>query len=84
MTQAQERSWEVFLEQEALNRLGLDTTFLIRTPGEWEEAIKANPFHDKARDDHRRLQVMALKDAPSAEKIQLLEEAISGPEHVHA
>ena len=25
---------EVFLEQEALNRLGLDTTFLIRTPGE--------------------------------------------------
>ena len=46
--------------------------------------IKANPFHDKARDDPRRLQVMALKDAPAAEKVQLLEEAISGPEHVHA
>jgi len=75
---------EVFLEQEALNRLGLDTTFLIRTPGEWEDVIKANPFHDKARDDPRRLQVMALKEAPAAEKVQLLEEAISGPERVHA
>lgn len=75
---------EVFLEEEARNRLGLDTTFIVRTPDEWEDAIKANPFHDKARDDPRRLLVMALKSAPSAENVSALKEFYSGPEPFEA
>lgn len=75
---------EAFLEQEARNRLDLDTVFFIRTPDEWEAAIQANPFTGKAHDDPRRLYVMALKDAPSAENITALEAAISGPERMHA
>jgi uncharacterized protein (DUF1697 family) len=75
---------ETFLEKETRNRLGLDTTFIVRTPEEWEDAIKANPFHDKARDDPKRLQVMSLKDAPATQNVTSLEEAISGPERVFA
>ena len=75
---------ETFLEEEALKRLSLDTTFIIRTPDEWEAAIKANPFADKARDDPRRLLVMALKDEPSAGNVAGLKEFYTGPEPFEA
>ncbi len=75
---------ETFLETQASTRLGLDTTFYVRTPDEWNDAIAANPFPEKARDDPSRLFVMALKEAPGAYAMGALEDAISGPERVHA
>ena len=75
---------ETFLEEEARGRLGLDTSFLIRTPGEWEAAIKANPFTEATRDNPAHLLVMALKDAPDTAAVKALEAAISGQERIHA
>ena len=73
---------EAFLEAEAAERLGLETTFLIRTPGEWERLIGGNPFPEKAKDDPRRLFAMALKEPPNAKAVNALECAIPGPERV--
>jgi len=71
---------EAFLEQEALARLGLDTSFLVRSPGEWDDTIRANPFTGKAEQDPRRLLVMALKDAPSRTQFEALRDGYAGPE----
>lgn len=71
---------EAFLEQEAQVRLGLDASFIVRTPGEWNDAIRANPFTEKAEQDPRRLLVMALKDPPSPERFEALRNGYAGPE----
>lgn len=71
---------ETLLEEESRRRLGLDTSFIVRSPDAWGDVIAANPFPDKASDDPRRLLVMALKDEPSRERFNDLREGYAGPE----
>lgn len=73
---------EKYLEQQARARLGLETSFFVRTPDEWENMIEANPFADKARDDPRRLLVMALRDEPGAENLAALKDGHAGQEPI--
>lgn len=71
---------EGFLEREARTRLNLDTSFIVRTPEEWDAVIRVNPLSRKAEEDPRRLLVMALKDQPSPEQFSALRADYDGPE----
>lgn len=70
------------LEQEAAARLGLETDFFVRTPGEWREMMRDNPFRSEAADDPSRLVVMVLKTAPEEAAVRALRAAIVGRERV--
>ena len=52
---------EPWLEAEARTRLGLDTTFYVRTDREWRDAVSRNPFPEEAESDPGHLVVYALK-----------------------
>lgn len=73
---------EDYLENEVEKRFNLRTTFLVRTKQEWKRIIADNPFRDEAKRDAAHLLVMVLKRPPSAEEVQALQEAITGPEIV--
>ena len=73
---------ERLLERAAADRLGLDTVFVVRTAGEWQELVSANPFPAEAESDPAHLLVMPLKEAPDRDRIHDLETAIVGREVV--
>ena len=75
---------EGLLEAETERRLGLSTTFFLRSADEWRAIVAANPFREAAERDPARLLVVALKDAPSAGVVEALRDAITGPETVRA
>ena len=75
---------ETLLEAEAKRRLGLETTFFVRSAREWTAVIEGNPFPAAARRDPGHLLVLCLKDAPAATAIKTLQAAISGREVVRA
>lgn len=75
---------ERLLEVEAKSRLGLDTTFFVRTTSEWEEIIARNPFPDVARRDPSHLVLLDLKDAPEPPALEALRSSIKGPETIEA
>jgi uncharacterized protein (DUF1697 family) len=75
---------ERLLEREAEKRLDLATDFLVRTVKDWKSMIARNPFPEEARRDPAHVVAMLLKRAPSAAALKALEEAIAGPEYVHA
>lgn len=72
------------LEKEAEDRLGLSTTFLVRTAAEWRGVVSGNPFTDEARDDPSHLVTLFTREAPSASEVHALEQAIRGREVIHA
>src|SRR5262245_43013425 len=67
---------ENLLEAEAAKRLGLRTTFFVRSVAEWDEIIAANPFPEEAESDPSHLLVMFLKSAPTAATVTALQAAI--------
>ncbi|HET7024943.1 MAG TPA: DUF1697 domain-containing protein [Gemmatimonadales bacterium] len=73
---------EALLEREASERLGLETTFMVRTAAEWREIVAANPFAAAARDDPGHLLVLLLKGAAGHKAVQALQASIAGPERV--
>jgi uncharacterized protein (DUF1697 family) len=75
---------EGLLEEETGKRLALETSFFVRTAGEWGAVIAGNPFHAEADRDPGRLVVMFLKEAPDRGRVEALRAAIVGPEVVHA
>ncbi|HVN74854.1 MAG TPA: DUF1697 domain-containing protein [Thermoanaerobaculaceae bacterium] len=70
------------LEAAAEARLGLRTDFLVRSAGEWDEVVAANPFPAEAKRDPGRLVVLALKDAPPPARFAALQAAVVGREIV--
>lgn len=75
---------ETLLETTLEARVGVRTTFRVRTATEWAEVVAANPFPEAGRDDPAHLLVMFLKHAPSAHDVEELRQAIKGPERVIA
>ncbi len=73
---------EAALEAEAERRLGLRTTFFVRTEPEWSEAVASNPFEDMAERDPSHLVLVALKNEPPQDKVGLLSATIAGRETV--
>ena len=75
---------ERVLEAEAEKRLGLRTSFFVRTTKDWRNVVEGNPFRKEATHDPGHLVAMFLKDPPSASAVKALQEAITGPEVVVA
>jgi uncharacterized protein (DUF1697 family) len=73
---------EHLLEMEAKARLGLNTSFFVRSAQDWEALVSRNPFPEKARRDPSRLIAMFLKNAPDAKSLAALRTTIKGPEIV--
>ena len=73
---------EKLFEAEAGKRLGLTTTFYVRTAAEWQQAIADNPFPKEAKVDPGHTVLMALRDAPPAAAVTALQAAIKGRETV--
>jgi len=74
---------ERLLETGAVERLGLETSFFVRTAKEWRDLVARNPFHEEAERDPSHLAVFLLKTAPAAGKVNALRAAIRGRERVH-
>jgi len=70
------------LEAEAVGRLGLTTTFFVRTAKEWRALVAANPFPDEAVRDPGHLLVLCLKAAPTPAAVAALQASIKGREVV--
>ncbi len=75
---------EARLEREALARLGLTTSFFVRTAAEWRALVAANPFPREAEDDPGHLVVHFLKAPVPAAVLRGLQAAIVGRETVRA
>jgi uncharacterized protein (DUF1697 family) len=73
---------ETLLEREAKKGLGLDTPFMVRSAREWKAMVAANPFPEEAKRDPGHLVLVCLKDAPGAQQVAALEQAIVGREVV--
>lgn len=75
---------EAVLEKALAKRLGLETEFFVRNAADWKAMIAANPFPAEAKRDPGHLLVLFLKDAPPAENVTALQNAIKGREVVKA
>ena len=75
---------EKLLETSAAKRLGLETSFLVRTGAEWQQAIADNPFPKEAKLDPSHTVLMCLKNAPPPAAVKALQDAIKGREVVKA
>ncbi len=75
---------ERLLEAEAARRLGLETDFHVRDPGEWKRVVAENPFRTEAARDPAHLVVVFLKAAVTPARVQALRTAIRGRERVEA
>lgn len=75
---------ECLLEAECKKRLGLETTFFVRTPKEWRALVSNSPFPREAKKDPSHLLVLFLKAAPARKAVEALQSAIIGPELVRA
>lgn len=79
---AEARRLERLLEAETKKALGVATDFFVRSAGEWEEVVAANPFKAEAKSAPGHLLLMCLNDAPAKEAVRALEAAIKGRERV--
>ena len=75
---------ETVLEAESEKRFGYQADYFVRTQGEWDDIIAANPFTDEARLDPARLVVVALKSEPAEGALAALRGAIKGREYADA
>jgi uncharacterized protein (DUF1697 family) len=71
---------EHFLERETAARLGLQTSYFVRSSKELSELIKRNPLRLPAGSDPSRLVVVLLKEKPQAAAVAALRAAHRGPE----
>ena len=78
-----DRALESFLEIEAAKRLGLNTTFILRTPPEWAEVISRNPFPKAAASHPSRLLVMFFREPPSLDALDSLSRVLISSERIH-
>jgi uncharacterized protein (DUF1697 family) len=70
------------LERETASRLGVATTYLLRTAGEWGSIVANNPFPAEAVADPSRLLMLALSGAPAPGAVAALERANPGKERL--
>jgi len=70
------------LEAATAKHLGVTTDYFVRSAGEWQAAIDANPFRKEAKTAPSRLVMMCLKDAPAPALVKTLQGAIKGREVV--
>jgi uncharacterized protein (DUF1697 family) len=75
---------EQLLESEADKRLGLQTTFFVRTGEEWKATVEHNAFPKQAKNDPGHLVVQFLKNVPSPGAVKALQTASKGPEGIRA
>ena len=75
---------ESLLEKETQKRLGMEVTYFVRTPSEWQSLIAQNPFRKEAERDPGHLIVLFLKNVPDAGNVDALRAAISGREVIQA
>lgn len=75
---------ERLLETEAGRRLGLTTTFIVRTAKEWGAIVGRNAFPDEAERNPAHLVVLLLKDAPQPGAVKALQAAVKGPEIIRS
>jgi uncharacterized protein (DUF1697 family) len=75
---------ERMLEEASTRHLGVTTDYFVRTAGEWQAIIDANPFKKEAKRDPGHLLMMCLRDAPSSAQVKALQAAIKGNEIVRA
>ncbi|MFN7983246.1 MAG: DUF1697 domain-containing protein [Vicinamibacterales bacterium] len=70
------------LEQALLEKTGVQSDMFVRTLAEWEAAIAANPF-EEASTTPARMVLVTLRDAPNANAVKALADAIKGRERIH-
>ena len=75
---------ELLLAAETAKRLGIETTYLLRTAAEWAAIVKANPFPREAADDPGRFVLLALQKPPTAAQVAALAKANPGREKMKA
>jgi uncharacterized protein (DUF1697 family) len=75
---------EQMLERAAAKKLGLETSFFVRTAKEWQAIIDANPFPREAKTDPSHLLAVLLKEEVSPANVVALQKAIVGREIVRA
>ena len=75
---------EKALEEASTKHLGVTTDYFVRSAGEWQAIIAANPFPEEADDNPGRVLMMCLRDAPTAAEVKALQAAIKGREVVKA
>jgi uncharacterized protein (DUF1697 family) len=75
---------EQMLERAAAKKLGLETSFFVRTAKEWQAIIDANPFPREAKTDPSHLLAVLLKEEVSPANVTALQKAIVGREIVRA
>ena len=75
---------ELQIERELQKRLKLSVDIHVRTPGEWRAVIAANPFPAEARNDPAHLLLTCFKTPLDASRVKAAQEAITGPERLHA
>ena len=73
---------EQLLEAESKKRLGLTCDFHVRTAGELQAAIDANPLQAEAKKDPSRFLVTFFKSPLDTAKVKAAQAAITGPEIV--
>ena len=74
---------EQLLETATDQRLGLRTTYLVRTAAEWQTIVARNPFPEEAAHDPGQVVLLVLKEAPAPAAVAALQAALPGPERVH-
>lgn len=70
------------LEDAARSALGLRAPFVVRTSGEWDALVAANPFPREATHDPGHLLLFCLKQAPPADAEDRLRAAVKGRERL--
>ncbi len=72
------------LAKATAERFGFPVEFIVRTGGEWDALIDANPFVPEATRDPAHLHAMCLRATPTAAQVTALQAGIVGPEVVRA
>jgi uncharacterized protein (DUF1697 family) len=75
---------ETLLEKEAEKRFGLVTNFFVRRGSEFQAMVNENPFPREAERDPSHLVLLFLRNEPTAEAVDALQESIVGRELVRA
>lgn len=68
------------LERSTQEALGLDTDCMVRTQGEWDSLVRANPFPEFASADPSHLVAYLLKGQPPGGALERLQATQRGPE----
>ena len=61
------------IEQAIAKKYGFDVPVIVRTVGQWQEAIASNPFFKKKDADVERLHLTFLKEVPEPDKLEVIQ-----------